>query len=85
MMDAYQLIFSAVSSNALGVVLEPASVSGQPRSERMHAWKVCIGPLVLEVAISSDYPAEDYKTVIDMLVTFLTDEGAHPRGLRNLK
>lgn len=82
MTDGYNLVHSAVSRNALGVVLKTRHVADLPKQERIDAWKVCIGPLVTEVAAGAEYPAADYETVIKQLVTFLTAEGAHPRGLK---
>lgn len=84
MTDGYNLVHSAVSGNALGVILEPRHVSQLPKKERTDTWKVCIGPLVTEVAIGSEFPKADYDTVIRKLVSFLTNEGANPRGLNGM-
>jgi hypothetical protein len=75
MMQGCNLIVAFVHGNALGVVLEPRAVDGMNDDDRKNLWKVCLGPLVEEVAIGSEYPKEDCDRVVKDLVRFLDKEG----------
>jgi hypothetical protein len=75
MMQGSNLIGSFVHGNALGVILEPRGLDGVPEKQRADLWKVCIGPLVEEVAIGSEYPKEDFDNVVKDLSEFLESKG----------
>ena len=69
------IVVSFVHGNALGVILEPTSATQLPEAQRTALWKVCIGPLVEEVARTSEFPADDFAKVIVELKEFLRRRG----------
>jgi hypothetical protein len=75
MADGSTLIASFVHGNALGVILEPRSAGLLPQKDRKDTWRVCIGPLVQEVAIGTEFPRGDFKKVVRDLRAFLLERG----------
>jgi hypothetical protein len=75
MADGSTLIATFVHGNALGVVLEPRSAALLPQKERKDTWRVCIGPLVQEVAIGAEFPRGDFEKVVSDLRKFLLQKG----------
>jgi hypothetical protein len=69
------IVVSFVHGNALGVILEPDSAAQLPDTQRTKLWKVCIGPLVEEVARASEFPTDDFAKVIVELKQFLDRRG----------
>lgn len=70
MKRGYNLIASFVHGNALGVVLEPRGCESLPKEKRKNLWKVCIGPLVSEVALDLEFPEDDFRNVVKDLTKF---------------
>ncbi|HWB12365.1 MAG TPA: hypothetical protein VG826_24280 [Pirellulales bacterium] len=73
--DGLVIVASFVHGNALGVVLEPKSAADLPKSQRTALWKVCIGPLIAEVAAMPEFPTGDFTQVVFDLRRFLVSQG----------
>ena len=73
--DGPTIVAPFVHGNAMGVILEPRSAAQLPDKQRTALWRVCIGPLVSEVAVGSEFPADDFAKVVFELRRFLRSRG----------